>query len=132
MSEYLSENSEMSTVEEFVQKAMKQRIAPPAHGSVKQRITKAARDLGWTISRAKDAWYASPKMTIRPKELFRVEAVSGLTYARQEVRKHDAAIERATALLDGADPHLVRTVVAAVIAALGIKGRPGTRKRNLS
>lgn len=63
-------------------------------------------------------------MRIDPDELFRVEAVSGLTYARQEMRKNDEAIKRADDLLGGADTHLIRTVVAAVLQAMGIPNSP--------
>ena len=113
----------MSTVE-FCQKALREEIAPPSVGSVLARIRYAARQLGWSYTRTKDAWYADPRISIKPHELFRVEAVSGLTYARQEMRKNDEAIERATALLGGEDPHLLRTVVAAVFSALGLSHSP--------
>lgn len=121
MSEKASEKSEMSTVE-FCQKALKEEIAPPSVGSMQTRIREAARKLGWSYSRTKDAWYADPRISIKPKELFRVEAVSGLTYdAREEMRTNDQAIERATALLGGEDARLVRTLVAAVREALGLR-----------
>lgn len=123
MSEKTSEKSEMSTVE-FGQQALQTRIAPPSLGSVKRRIQVAARELGWSYTRTRDVWYADERVSMKPQELFRIEAISGLQYARQEVRKHDAAIERANALLHGQDPHLVRTVVAAVFAALGLSDRP--------
>lgn len=110
----------MSTVESFCQFALKEHIAPRHVGSVKERITKAARDLGWSISRTKDTWYAEPRMRLDPKELFRVEAVSGLQFAREEMRKHDEAIERATAILGGENTHLIRAVVTAVVSALGL------------
>jgi len=113
----------MSTVEFFCQDAMKNQIAPKSFGSVQERIRKAARDLGWSYTRTKDAWYAEPRMSIKPEELFRVEAVSGLQYARQEMRINDAAIERATALLGGEDTHLIRTLVAAVFSAIGLRDR---------
>jgi hypothetical protein len=82
--------------------------------------------LGWSYTRTKDAWYADPRISIKPHELFRVEAVSGLSYAREEMRTNDAAIERATTLLGGEDAHLIRTVVTAVFAALGLSHRAGT------
>ena len=123
MSEKSSENSEMSTVE-FCQDALRNRIAPPSVGSVKVRIVTAARQLGWSYTRTRDAWYADPRISIKPEELFRVEAVSGLTYARQELRKNEEAIERATALLGGEDTHILRTVVAAVFQALGFQNSP--------
>lgn len=113
----------MATVEFFCQDALRTRIAPPSVGSVKDRIRKSAILLGWSYTRTKDAWYAAPRMIIRPEELFRVEAVSGLEYARQELRKNDAAIERATALLAGEDTHLIRTLVAALFSAIGLRDR---------
>ena len=124
MSKKASEKSEMSTVE-FCQRALRTEIAPISGESVQRRIEKAARDLGWSYTRTKDAWYGEPRMSIKPEELFRVEAVSGLQYARQEVRTNDAAIERATALLGGEDTHLIRTVVTAVLSAVGFSYRAG-------
>lgn len=123
MSEKTSEKSEMSTVE-FCQRALREEIAPPSFGAKMERIRYAAHRLGWSYSRTKDAWYADPRISIKPEELFRVEAVSGLTYARQELRSNEDAIERATALLGGEDTHLLRTVVAAVFSALGLSDRP--------
>lgn len=115
-----SEKSEMSTVEFFCQATLKTEIAPSSIGSVQARIRHAAQELRWSYTRTKDAWYADPRISISPEELFRVEAVSGLKYAREEMRKHDEAIERATALLGGEDTHLIRAVVTAVVEALGL------------
>jgi len=111
----------MSTVEFFCQETLKTKIAPPSIGSMQERIRSAARDLKWSYNRTKDVWYGDPRISIKPKELFRVEAVSGLKFAREEMRKNDEAIERATALLGGEDAHLIRTVVAAVREALGLR-----------
>ncbi|QIG75049.1 hypothetical protein EVC14_051 [Rhizobium phage RHph_I3_18] len=122
MSEKASEKSEMSTVE-FCQKALRTEIAPPSIGGVQARIRSAAHALGWSYTRTKDAWYADPRISIKPEELFRIEAVSGLTYAREEMRKNDEAIERANALLGGQDPRLIRTLVAAFREALGLRDR---------
>lgn len=126
MSEHQSEKSEMSTVE-FCQRAMRQEIAPPSIGSVKARIRAAARDLGWSYTRTKDAWYADPRISIKPEELFRVEAVSGLSYARQELRINDRAIERATALLGGEDARLLGEIVASLFSRLGLRDRARTK-----
>ncbi|WP_426126285.1 hypothetical protein [Pararhizobium sp. PWRC1-1] len=123
MSEKASEKSEMSTAV-FCQKALRNDIAPPTLGSVSNRIRYAASKLGWSYTRTKDAWYADPRISISPKELFRVEAVSGLQYARQEVRTNDEAIERATALLGGEDAHLFRSFFAAVLKVVGFQDRP--------
>jgi hypothetical protein len=122
MSEYRSEKSEMSTVE-FCQRALKDEIAPRNIGDVQTRIREAARALGWSYTRTKDTWYADPRISIKPEELFRIEAVSGLRYAREEMRKNDTAIERATALLGGEDTRLIRTLVTAVREAFGLRDR---------
>ncbi|MGO8368897.1 hypothetical protein ACC808_10675 [Rhizobium ruizarguesonis] len=122
MSEKASEKSEMSTVE-FCQRALREEIAPPSIGAKLERIRHASRQLGWSYSRTKDAWYADPRISIKPEELFRIEAVSGLSYAREEMRTNDRAIERATTLLGGEDTRLVRTLVAAVREALGLRNR---------
>lgn len=116
------EKSDMSTVE-FCQSALRERIAPPSIGSVKQRIVYAARKTGWSYTRVRDLWYADPRISIKAEQLFHLEALSGLEYARQELRKNDAAIERATALLGGEDTHLIRTLVAAVFSAIGLRDR---------
>ena len=116
------EKSDMSTVE-FCQSALRERIAPPSVGSVKQRIVYAARKTGWSYTRVRDLWYADPRISIKAEQLFHIEALSGLEYARQELRKNDAAIERATALLGGEDTHLLRTLVAAVFSAIGLRDR---------
>lgn len=117
-----SEKSEMSTVE-FCQNALRAEIAPPSIGNVQARIRSAARDLGWTYTRTKDAWYGDPRISIKPHELFRIEAVSGLRYAREEMRTNDAAIERATALLGGQDARLLGEIVAALFTRLGLRDR---------
>lgn len=125
MSEKTSEKSKMSTVE-FCQRALKDEIAPRNIGDVQTRIREAARALGWSYTRTKDAWYADPRISIKPHELFRVEAVSGLSYAREEMRTNDAAIERATALLGGEDAHLIRAMATALFKALGLSHSAGT------
>lgn len=121
MSEKSSEKSEMSTAT-FCQFALQNKIAPKSVGSVQTRITTAARHLGWSYTRTRDAWYADPRISIRGHELRRVEDVSGLVYeARQEVQKNEDAIDKATALLGGEDAHLVRSIVAAVRSVLGLR-----------
>lgn len=123
MPDKASEKRNMS-VAAFCQDALQVEIAPRSLGSVKARITIAARELRWSYTRTRDVWYADPKISIKADELCRVEAVSGLVYqARQEVRKNDDAIARATALLGGEDAHLIRSIVTAFRSALGIRDR---------
>jgi len=125
MSEKDSEKSKMS-VAVFCQGALKNEIAPPSLGNMQRRIQIAATKLRWSYSRTKDAWYADPRISIKPEELFRIEEVSGLVYeARQEVRKNDDAIARAEALLGSQDPHLLGEIVAALLQMVGIQNRTG-------
>jgi len=94
MTEKLSEKSEkhleqrkVSTVESFCQEALKERIAPRTMGSVKERITFAARKLGGTYSRAKDAWYADPRISISGEELMMIEQRLGSHMQDEKQRK---------------------------------------------
>lgn len=112
-------NPKMSTVE-FCQEALKTRIAPPSLGSVKRRITVAAREMGWSVSRTKDVWYADPRVSIDGEELREIELKAGIEYGREEARDLDAAIGRATALLVEMQAHSPRTLAHALIEAARI------------
>lgn len=125
MSEKSSEKSEMSSAE-FVQYALRSHIAPPASGSVKTRIRSAARSLGWSFSRTKDAWYADPRISINADEMRAIEERTGLQYGREEIRDIDALIAQADALLDGTDADFHRPFVAAFRAFIGALDRPRT------
>lgn len=113
----------MSSVEYFCQTAIKQKIAPPHLGSVKNRIRHAAKELRWSFTRTKDAWYADPRISIDGEELTRVEQVSGLEYAQRELRTIDDLIAKAEALLDGSDAEFHRPFVAAFRAFIGALDR---------
>lgn len=123
MSEFRREKSEMSSVEFFCQTAIKQKIAPPHMGSVKNRIRHAANELRWSFTRTKDAWYADPRISIDGEELTRVEQVSGLEYAQRELRTIDDLIAKAEALLDGPEADFHRPFVAAFRAFIGVLDR---------
>lgn len=125
MSETTKEKPEVSELA-FASSAMRQRIAPPAIGSVKQRINRAAAALRWSVSRTRDVWYADPRVSMKPRELRKIEEVAGVTYGRQERASVDALISRADALLMGGDPNFVRPFVAALRALLGAPNSTGT------
>jgi hypothetical protein len=116
------EKSGMSTVE-FCQNAFRERIAPPSLGSVKARLLHATRKTGWSYYRVRDVWYGDRRISISAEELFHVEAISGLEYARREVRTNDDIIARAEALLDGQDPDFNSAFVAALRAFAGAFNR---------
>lgn len=118
------EKSEMSSTVEFCQYALRERIAPPSIGSVKSRILYAARKTGWGYNRTRDIWYADARVSIKAEQLIHIEALTGLEYARQEMRKNEQAIERANALLAGEDARFIRTMVTALREALGLRDRP--------
>lgn len=125
MSEKLLEKSEMSSVE-FVQYALRDRVAPPSVGSVKARLRHAARKLGWTANRTKDAWYADTRISISAEEIHQIEEISGLRYGREELRSVEDIIRRADALLMGPDEDFHRPFLAALRAMARVVHRSGT------
>jgi len=118
------EMSEMSSVE-FVQYALRERVAPPSLGSIKARIRYASRTLGWTANRTKDAWYADPRISISADELREIEKRTGLRYAQEELRTNDDIISRAEALMVGHEADFY----SAFIAALRSLARPNHSSR---
>lgn len=121
-----SEKPEVSELA-FASNAMRQRIAPPAIGSVKQRINRAAAALRWSASRTRDVWYADPRVSIKPRELRKIEEIAGVVYGRKELSEIDAIISRADALLAGSDPDFHRPFIAAIRALVGAVDRSGTK-----
>lgn len=120
----------MSTTADFAQFAMRSRLAPPSLGSVKARIGYAQRQLlprGWTRNRVRDLWYKDERASA-PKweEVTDLEELTGLEYARQEVRTNDAIISYADALLLGSDPDFFGTFVAALRSMVGLHNRSRT------
>jgi hypothetical protein len=108
----------------FASEAIRTRIAPPGIAQqVKARIRYAARVLGWTFSRTRDVWYGDERVSLKPRELRRVEEASGLRYGREELAENDRLISRADALLMGNDPDFYRAFVTAFRAALGAVDR---------
>ena len=125
MSEKQVEKSEMSSVE-FAQYALRNHVAPPSLGSVKVRLRQAARRLGWTANRVKDAWYADPRISIGADEIKKLEEITGLRYGREELRSINELINRADALLDGPEADFFRPFVDAVRAMARLANRAGT------
>jgi hypothetical protein len=123
MSNKPSEKSEMSELM-WAQERLQQDVAP--FGSVKERVRDAALKLGWKHSRARTIWYADERASIKPKELRRIEEVTGVTYGRTERAEVDRLISKADALLMGNDPDFHRPFVAAVRAFFGALDRTGT------
>jgi hypothetical protein len=124
MSNKSSEKSEMSELM-WASERLQRDIAP--HGSVKERVRDAARTLGWKHSRARTIWYADERASIKPKELRRIEEITGAEYGRNERAEVDRLISRADALLMGNDPDFHGPFVAAVRAFFGALDRTGTR-----
>ena len=116
MSDNRVEKSDMSAVE-FTQYALRHHVAPPDIGSVKARLRLAARRLGWTHNRVRDAWYADHRISISADELRQIEEKTGLRYGREELRTIDELINRADALMDGPDADFYRPFLAAMRAA---------------
>lgn len=115
---------------EFAQYAMMTGIAPRAMGPVKVRLPHAQSVLGrrgWTKNRVRDLWYMDPRAS-EPKweEINDLEQLTGLEYARQELRTTEQLIAKADALLMGSDPDFHSPFVAAFRAFLGALHRAGT------
>lgn len=126
MSEKQLEKSEMSSVE-FTQYALRHHVAPPSLGSVKARLRHAARQLGWTPNRVRDAWYADPRISIGADEIKQIEEKTGLRYGREELRTIEELIGQADALLMGADEDFHRPFLAALRAVARIADRTRTQ-----
>lgn len=118
---------------EFAQFAMRERIAPRALGLVKVRLPHAQRVLsrrGWTANRVRDLWYGDPRAAAPSwEEINDLEQITGLEYARQELRTNDQLMAQADALLMGTDPDFIGAFVAALRAVVGAVDRPGTGRR---
>ena len=127
MSEIPSEKSEMHSVE-FVQFALRERVAPPSVGSVKARLRHASRLLGWSQNRVKDAWYADPRISIGADEIRKIEQITGLHYGREELQSIEELISRADAILEGTDKDFHRPFMAALRAVARIADRARTER----
>ena len=129
----------MSSVLEFAQFALQERVAPPSLGNVNRRLRHATIQLLqrnavrkrlqlpqlWTPNRVKDIWYADPRISIKADEVRDIEEISGLRYGRQELTDLDALITRADTLLDGADTNFRSQITHALRALLSALDRPG-------
>jgi hypothetical protein len=116
LSEKPSDYSEMSELA-FASKMLRERVSPPGRAQfVETRIRAAARDLRWNFSRAKDVWYADPRVSLKPCELRKVEELSGVKYGREEINEIDALISKANSLSVAGDTDFASAFVAAVRA----------------
>jgi hypothetical protein len=72
---------------------------------------------GWTANRVRDLWYLDPRAS-EPKweEINDLEQITGLKYARQELRTNDQLISQADALLEGVHADFYGPLVAALRA----------------
>lgn len=103
----------MSSVD-FASYALRHYVAPAESGdNIKDRIRVAARRLGWNFTRAKDVWYADPRISISVDEMRAIEELTGVSYGREEMRSVEDLISKADALLDGPDADFHRPFVAA-------------------
>lgn len=111
---------------EWIAERIKLDIAPSSIGDKSSRIYHAARKLGWKPSRAKDAWYADVRRTVHPRELRKVEQITGKKYGAPELQEVDELTARALSLLDGADAYPSSTLAAAMRAFISTLVSAGT------
>lgn len=96
--------------------------------NVETRIRNAALRLGWKFSRARTLWYGDDRASIKPKELRRIEEVTGIAYGREELRSVNTLIVRAETLAAfEADEGVYSAFAAAFRAFVGALDRTGTR-----
>lgn len=109
----------------FASRVLKERIAPASIASnISVRIREASRALNWSFNRTKDVWYADVRVSIRPKELRKIEEVSGVKYGQTELNEVDELINSATQILQSKDAHIASSLVAALRSLLGAFDRP--------
>lgn len=115
---------------EFAQFAMQERVAPKSMGSVKTRLPHAQSLLGrrgWTANRVRDLWYRDPRASDPSwEEINDLQQITGLEYARQELRTNDRIISQADALLEGVHSDFYGPLVAALRAFAGAVDRTRT------
>lgn len=135
MSQKNSEKSQIMTELSFVSRMMKERIAPPgAAASKTERIRLAAQKLKWKYSRTFSAWYADPRVSIKPAELRDVEVKTGVKYEefaapKDELAEVDQLISKAESLLDSKNPLIKRALAAATRAFIGSLSRARVERR---
>lgn len=124
MSEKHSEKSEMSEID-WASTQLQLRIAPPSLSShIGERIRLAARHLGWSPSRTKDIWYGDERVSIKPRELRKIEETTGVRYGHAELSEIDALIARADTILASQGKDIGSPVLAALRALVGAADRP--------
>lgn len=129
-----SEKTNMTATAEFVQIALRDRVAPKSLGPVKVRLPHAQSIMqrkGWTANRVRELWYLDPRAS-EPKwrEIHDIEEITGLTYARQELRTNDDLIRQADALLEGVHADFYGPLVAALRAFTSALAGSRTQDRN--
>jgi len=117
MSEFASEQSEMSSLAEA--SALVRRVAEPrpAGDKVKAAIVRAARRLGFPVSRTKDLWYRDARR-IDAHEMDRLRERA----ARVEARLAVASLLALRGRLAAADADFHRPTLAALDDALRAMG----------
>jgi hypothetical protein len=127
----VSENTKMTaTTAEYAQLALQGHVAPKTLGPVKVRLPHAQSVMkrkGWTANRVRDLWYLDPRAS-EPKweEINDLEQITGLQYARQELRTNDQLISQADALLEGVHADFYGPLVAALRAFTSAMAGPRT------
>lgn len=110
----------------FASRMMREVIAPPGSADSKgERIRAAAQKLRWKFSRARDVWYADERVSLKPRELRKIEELSGVRYGQEEANEIDQLISRADALLARKGAGMDSAVVVALRALLCALDRPG-------
>lgn len=110
----------------FVQNQLHSRIAPPSLSShIGERIRAASTALQWPHSRTKDLWYGDERVSVKPRELRKIELITGVQYGRQDLAELNQFIARADALLESGDTDFNRAFIDGLRAFFGALDRAG-------
>ena len=127
-----SEFTNMSTVE-FASLALRNAVAPRSMGPVKTRLAHAQSVLGrrnWTPNRVRDLWYRDERASAPAwDEINDIEEITGLKYARQELREVNDLIAAADRLTMAGDTDFASAFVAAIRSVFGAGHRARASKR---
>lgn len=116
----MTDATDIAKATELIQEAF-----PEALGRVEQRITAAARKLGWSWSKAKKVWYGEAAL-IRAHQMAALEEAQ-IKEARRAHRQYIEKTARIAEFLERQDPDFHRPSIEGVRGVTGRVDRTGDK-----
>jgi len=110
--EKMTDATDIARASELIQEAF-----PESHGRVQQRITAAARHLGWSWSKAKKVWYGETSL-IRAHQMAALKQAQ-LKEARRAHAEYIEKTARIAAFLERQDPDFHRPSIEGIRGVTG-------------